>query len=213
MKHLLLSFVLTLFFLALGTSSKPPTFALVPSLVSSAVPIDCKDGCGAERWNIKTLTDDNADNVDFTPKEKSVQWLRTRTRPPHLPKCRRLPGVEFMTFKIKGVVRDYTVEDDHDFHVVIMNPLNHSQTIIVEIPDPTCEFVLQSSKLNDMKKARRDFLADFTEPTVVSKFLPGNNTKVEVTGVGFFDRMHDQIGRALPSGLELHPVLNFKVVH
>lgn len=85
--------------------------------------------------------------------------------------------------------------------------------IIVGIPDPTCEFVLQSSKLNDMKKARRDFLADFTEPTVVSKFLPGNNTKVEVTGVGFFDRMHDQIGRALPSGLELHPVLNFKVVH
>jgi hypothetical protein len=60
----------------------------------------------------------NADNVDFTPKEKSIQWLRTRTRPPHLPKCRRPPGGEFMTFKIKGVVRNYTVEDDHDFHVV-----------------------------------------------------------------------------------------------
>jgi len=41
-KRLLMSFALTLFFLALGTSSKPPTFALVPSLVSSAVPIDCK---------------------------------------------------------------------------------------------------------------------------------------------------------------------------
>ena len=83
-KRLLMSFALTLFFLALGTSSKPPTFALVPSLVSSAVPIDCKDGCRAERWNIKTLTDDNADNVDFTPKEKSADSdcnCRLRYRP------------------------------------------------------------------------------------------------------------------------------------
>src|SRR5205807_7702069 len=92
MKRLLLSFALTLLFLSFGTSSKPTTFALV-----SPFPIDCKDGCGAERWNIKTLTDDNADNIDFSPNEKSIQWLRTRSRPPHLPKCRRLPGVEFMS--------------------------------------------------------------------------------------------------------------------
>jgi len=84
MKRLLLLLALTLFFLALGTSSKPTTFAFVSPLVSPAVPIDCKDGCGAERWNIKTLTDDNADSIDFSPKEKSIQWLRSRTRPPHL---------------------------------------------------------------------------------------------------------------------------------
>lgn len=70
MKRLLLTFALTLFTLALGINSKPTTFALVSPLASPAVPIDCQDGCGAERWNIKTLTDENADNVDFIPQRK-----------------------------------------------------------------------------------------------------------------------------------------------
>jgi hypothetical protein len=30
--------------------------------------------------------------------------------------------------------------------------------------------------------------------------------------VGFFDRMHGQTGRALPSGIELHTVTSFRVL-
>jgi hypothetical protein len=35
---------------------------------------------------------------------------------------------------------------------------------------------------------------------------------VEVIGVRFLDRMHRQRRRALPSGVELHPVISFKAL-
>jgi hypothetical protein len=35
---------------------------------------------------------------------------------------------------------------------------------------------------------------------------------MEVIGAGFFDRMHNQTGRAVPSGIELHPVISFRAL-
>ena len=34
--------------------------------------------------------------------------------------------------------------------------------------------------------------------------------KARLTGVGLFDRVHDQIGVAITNGIELHPVLAFE---
>ena len=70
---------------------------------------------------------------------------------------------------------------------------------------------INSVKLSDITMARNDFLANFSQP-LIGNFTPGNGKKVEVEGVAFFDRMHNQTGRALPSGLELHPVVSFKVI-
>lgn len=35
-------------------------------------------------------------------------------------------------------------------------------------------------------------------------------TAATITGVGFFDRVHDQMGVAMKNGIELHPVLDIK---
>jgi len=172
----------------------------------------CGDSCGEERWAIKVLTDSRVENINFTPVNKSIQWLRSRERPPKLPSCTRLIGIETMTFRVRGVIKEYTVEDDKDFHIVIANPNNMKQTMIIEIIDPSCPTVKNSNHLEDFKIVRKEFLKHFVEPTVVSSFINGEKTSVEVEGVGFFDRMHDQRGRALPSGVELHPVLSFKVL-
>jgi hypothetical protein len=68
-----------------------------------------------------------------------------------------------------------------------------------------------SGSLDQIRKAREDFIARFGEPTKKPKVLD-DPVSVEVIGVGFFDRMHKQKGRALPSGIELHPVISFKAL-
>ena len=37
--------------------------------------------------------------------------------------------------------------------------------------------------------------------------LDGSGVSNVATGVGFFDRVHDQTGVAMKNGIELHPVL------
>jgi len=118
-----------------------------------------------------------------------------------------------MTFKVKGVVLSFKKEENNnEFHVVIAQSNNHSRTMIVEFPDPHCANVCSSSFLNQMRKAREDFVARFGEPPTGDFGKPHHPVLVEVIGVGFFDRMHRQIGKALPSEIDLHPVIGFKAL-
>ncbi|MFL6209810.1 MAG: hypothetical protein ACJ74W_13220 [Pyrinomonadaceae bacterium] len=116
-----------------------------------------------------------------------------------------------MTFRIRGVVLKYKLEDDRDFHVVIAQSNNHSRTMIVEFPNEECSDVCSSGHLTEIQQVRADFIAKFGEPTTSFTTLD-HPVSVEVVGVGFFDRMHGQTGRALPSGIELHPVISFRVL-
>jgi hypothetical protein len=51
--------------------------------------------CGVERWAVKTLTDRDADEVDFTAKRTTVDRLRLLLRPAHL--GARVPPVSALT--------------------------------------------------------------------------------------------------------------------
>jgi len=116
-----------------------------------------------------------------------------------------------MTFRVKAVVLEFNLQEDKDFHVVIAQPNNHKRTMIIEFPDPVCSGVCKSDHLDRMREARQVFIAQFGMP--VKKFTELDDpVLVEVVGVGFFDRMHGQRGRALPSGIELHPILAFRVL-
>ena len=58
------------------------------------------------------------------------------------------------------------------------------------------------------KRARRGFISLFGVPHFY--FRPADaGQMVEVTGVGFFDRVHGETGQA-PNGIELHPVLGLR---
>jgi hypothetical protein len=167
----------------------------------------CGVHCGAERWKVKNLTDSTVGNIDQDEIEKSINWLRTRTRPAHLPNTSRLVGIETMTFKVVSVVMTFKREDDKDY-VVIAQSNNHNRTMIVEFSDPQCDRVCSSGFLDRMRQAREAFVAQFGEPTPDFQDQP-HPIKVEIVEIGFFDRMHGQRGRALPSGIEIHPVLSF----
>jgi hypothetical protein len=61
-----------------------------------------------------------------------------------------------------------------------------------------------------MRQARQDFIDQVGQPTGSFK-TPTSPIVIEIVGVGFFDRLHNQTGMA-PSGIEIHPVLSFRIV-
>jgi hypothetical protein len=80
-----------------------------------------------------------------------------------------------------------------------------SRTMITEIPAPAC--VGSSSPFLSRIRATRYFFNGRLHPTDTWQ---RPDVPVQVTGVGFFDYLHGQSGVA-PTGIELHPVLSFKV--
>jgi hypothetical protein len=179
---------------------------------TSGVHQSCGIHCGEQRWEVKTLSDEGAGDIDFNPRAHSVHWLRQRVRPHSFP-ATRIIGVEFQTFKVRALLVGFKKEtNDNDFHVVIGDLHNPDETMIIEFPDPICSGVCNSMKLDEIKEARAVFVNAFGQPPTNFKRL-NRRVVVLVTGVAFFDRFHgNQTGVARPSGLELHPVLDFEVV-
>jgi len=113
---------------------------------------------------------------------------------------------------------------DADFHLVISDetllfsqggmtqpPSPHS--VIAEIPDPACiggrhGTVQPPSHFQaQLENVRAKFLQQF--PNVHSGWNDAAGVPVRLTGIGFFDKPHGQVGRAL-NGLELHPLLDIE---
>lgn len=93
---------------------------------------------------------------------------------------------------------------DQDIHLVLRDEqLGH--TLIVEFPDVRCQPAARSAKKAAMREAREALLAACGRIPTAFVGLRGTAT---VTGVGFFDKIHGQKGRA-PNGIELHPALSF----
>jgi len=169
--------------------------------------------CGVERWSVKTGTDPGAGQVDLTtPKTTTVDALRSLTPPPHwgnsLP---RIQPVETTVWVITAFFTAYAPEADSDYHLAVDD--EQGRTMIVEIPSPDCVGT-QSPFLSGIQRAREQFEAARTEldPTL----HPDGDFKVaqppipvQITGVGFFDKLHHQRGLA-PNGIELHPVLDIQ---
>jgi hypothetical protein len=84
-----------------------------------------------------------------------------------------------------------TAEDDRDWYIVLRDPVD-SSSMIVEIPDLACT-------------ADPTLAARFQSARDVLRRLPKRG-QATFTGVGFWDCIHNQRGRA-KNGFELHPVL------
>src|SRR5437588_12011223 len=113
--------------------------------------------CGVERWPVKTLSDPDATGVDLTaPTNTTISDLNGFTA--HcsgLPDGRSYPE-EFRTYEVSGVVQLTRNEDDHDVHIALPDPGNSSQTIVVEVADPSCPGAVQSAYFATLKQARAE---------------------------------------------------------
>jgi len=173
-----------------------------------------------QRWAVKTGFDRAAAKIDTTDSGLSRATvttvadlvLQTKPKPPKksakVPdpgSVRRLP-VEATVYTIDADMIGYKlVSEDQDLHVVIRDHGSSADapTMIVEIPDPTV--VSKSSPWRQRMAIVRSKFFELYSPKVRFKKC---NIHLAVTGVGFFDKKHGQIGVAA-NGVELHPVLAF----
>jgi hypothetical protein len=155
--------------------------------------------CGVERWAVKTLSDADATRVNFS------DVLRTTISslnefPVH---CSGLPenrtfSEEFRVYEATGVVELTRNEDDSDIHIVLSDPNNPTQTIVVEVVHPAC--AVTSPYVSTLSQARTQY----------ENLSPLRGKTVTVRGVGFYDFAHGQTGRS-KSCIELHPVIGITV--
>ena len=166
---------------------------------------DDDDGTGQSgfgRWTVKTGHDGDAGEVSTLAQTTTIAALRAMKPPSNLTgDTRRLTfagSPEIQTWRLEDVtLAGYKLETDGDYHLVLVDRAGNS--LIAEIVDP--------------RRVGEPWKAQATQARAVfdrhhtarSTFQTAGET-VTVTGVGFFDLIHGQLGVA-PNGIELHAVL------
>ena len=192
------------------TTFSPPS-STAPSPASQLGPTAAATAetprCGVERWDVKTLSDAGAGSVNFTPQPTTVNALRALPAPVVGDSTPRMAGVETTTYTVRAALVEMKLADDKDIHLVIADPADPSHTMIAEFPDVGCAGAVNSAKKGQMQAARAALVSACGSASSSSfRILTGLAT---ITGVGFFDQIHGQVGVA-PNGIELHPVLHFE---
>ncbi len=157
--------------------------------------------CGAERWSVKTGTDADASLINLQSTTRTtIATLTSLPAPSNIPVNNRIQPTETTVFQLNATLTEYKLEADSDYHLILNDGVGN--TLIGEIPDPTC-VGSSSPLLSSIQKARSEFDARY----IVTNSFQTANVPVTVTGVGFFDFLHGQTGVA-PNGIELHAVLD-----
>ena len=163
--------------------------------------------CGVLRWPVKTMSDADAGAVRRMPEGATIATLRAFPAPKARPQNARANAVEETEFGVSGKVIMWGLEPDSDLHLVLAD-VNHSgQTIVLEVPDPTCVVGAATAVRDSIARARQDVLHALGPPP--SGITPLTSPRAAtVTGVGFFDFGHST-GHP-PNAFEIHPVLSIR---
>jgi hypothetical protein len=165
------------------TAPSPPPTNPTPDSTSPAR----TEGCGVERWKVKTLADRAAAEVNLRPRKTSVGALR-RLADPHVGRDDPRTGrVERRTYSVRARLLSFAMEDDSDIHVVISDTRNRKRAMIAELPSTGCTKGVRTSVRRKMKAARSALLRACGRPHNGFTRLRGTAT---LTGVGFYDVKH-----------------------
>jgi hypothetical protein len=183
--------------------------AVDPALLPAAV---------HERWAVKTAADADAQTLTGqSPTPTTIAALRALPVPAVLPPDGRSEGAEKTVWQLTATLQAYRMESDGDYHLVIADDQNN--TMIAEIPNPG-DITAPSYFAAQITNARTAFDTHFqiTENTIAANVPAAASAAwaaqfqqiavpVTLTGLGFFDFNHGQLGVA-PNAIELHPVIN-----
>jgi hypothetical protein len=162
-----------------------------------AKPQQHEEDCGSDRWSVKIMRDPDARYLRPQIVRTTVKILSGIPIPEiAYPLNGRIAPEELTVYRVRGIVDQIIVEDDRDWHIVLRDPESPAISMIVEIPDPRC---VANTKLQSMLIDARKALHSVPRKGIA-----------EFDGVGFFDFIHTQRGRAR-NGFELHPVLAVRV--
>jgi hypothetical protein len=180
---------------------------LVWLLISFNVQIVHSQACGTERRVVKQGADSTFDLVDLdNPIQTSISQMNSWAYPPASKrKNTRINIHEKKVYRIRATLTEYKREsNDSDYHLVLED--ENGNTLIGEIISPTC-IESHSPIFNTVVNVRQAFDNRFSgakKPTSSPK--TANEHDVTITGIGFFDFRHHQIGLAR-NAIEIHPIL------
>ena len=201
----------------------------MPALPAMAVQLKPLSQCGSERWNTKTLNDPNARDVNQTAKATTIAALVGLPVPSGYSAnndATRYAPTEDTVYTVRALLVGFMEEDDRDLHVVIADPSltdiamadlklkkgkkPPANIMIAEIPDPQCYSVRSGTSADEIGRVRSSFEQCFGPPSGSLQRFTGHMI-VDISGVGFFDKLHGQNGLAV-NGIEIHPVLRIKTI-
>jgi hypothetical protein len=146
------------------------------------------------------LTTPDASQIATDPQPITVARLEQLPAPPDPDRreSSRWRSVETTVYRVTAHLTAIRHERDGDLHLILEDGPAH---MIAEVPSSRC---IGGSRFSaQLRTVRRAIASHFGY--VRRPIFP--NIPVTVTGIGFFDRLHDQDGVA-PNGIELHPVLS-----
>ena len=161
--------------------------------------------CGSERWDVKILNDTEAGDINFTPVTSTVKKQLAFAKPAYHESNPRDP-TEKKVYKINCILVKYMLESDSDWHLVVQDLVTNQQ-MVVEIPNIDC-IDASNPRFNKIEISRKRLKAA-VGPVKTTPRTPPPGTKLQIVGVGFFDKSNHPIGF---KGRELHPVLELKVL-
>jgi hypothetical protein len=158
---------------------------------------------------VKSLRDTTASRIQFDAViDTTISALNAISPACGPARNRRVRDEEFHVYRVSGTIARVKRERDHDIHIVLVDPTHRAEQLVVELDDPDFGKNAASPFRDKLAAARGAFDALVTESSVTHlNDLKGAN--VRVTGVGFFDFNHFQVGRSR-SCIELHPMLTIE---
>lgn len=162
---------------------------------------------GEQRWEVKTLQDESADQIHFTPQSISFGEIlaKTKTDKWSLAKDNPRQEDEFQVYRVIGKIKYVGKEADQDIHIEFVDPTNADQHLVAEIPNPDCEITKQSNYKDNFRKVREKFIGKYQDKTVWS------SGTFAITGVLFHDKSNHGKG-GNENGVEIHPILDIEKI-
>lgn len=161
--------------------------------------------CGVERWSIKTLSDIDTNKINFNKIIETTVGKQVSIIRPTINRNKRDVSETFV-YKINCSIVGYKKEKgDNDIHIIIEDDITE-ETMVAEIPNHNCQAIQITSRAQRFFNLNKWFVENIGAPTNNFTFLK-KHIPVTLTGVGFFDYVHGQVGMAL-NGREIHPVLS-----
>jgi hypothetical protein len=181
-------------------------FILIIAVIFTMTAFFVDNPCGGkERWDVKTLADSCAKDINFNPKSSTIEKLISIKPGRKIGNSTPRFGLEYNTFTITCKIREYRIEDDGDKHLVLVSLIDSTKTMIGEIPNLACD----TTNKNLFKPKFDSCMKEFNKRVMRhQKVEPG---LYRIFGVLFFDKIHGQLGVA-PNGVEIHPILSIKKI-
>lgn len=161
--------------------------------------------CGGSLWRLMTLSDPQRHTVDLHGHSATIKQLAKLKMPTPAPSTRKT-WFQRHVFRMRTVIDRYRIASNGEI-VLILYSIDSAQYMNAYLPNPHC---LGPNALDrtGMISARKQ-LTDHCPTVKPSWELLG--ITVEIGGVGFWNPTSTTRG-ALPTGAELRPVTNLKII-